>query len=209
MIKLSCKSCGAKLELTEDIDRFSCAHCGSEWLVKRGGGIVSLKSVEEDIKKIVSHTEATAENTSIIANDIKMKQIKEDISQLRDELKKINLNPVKTNPDLNLGNKSSNKIAKMILSLFLSSLVAFGVIRVFSMTKSDNCIGLVVSAIIFFIAYFIFYTLVFKADSKKEDIPKFIPDIKQKAINEQKYFEIKEQIEFLTFKYDEMKEQLY
>lgn len=48
MIRLSCRSCGAKLELTEDIDRFSCAHCGSEWVVNRSGGIISLKAVEEE-----------------------------------------------------------------------------------------------------------------------------------------------------------------
>jgi hypothetical protein len=56
MIKLSCKSCGAKLELTDDIDRFSCAHCGSEWAVERGGGIVCLKPVVEKLEKIEIHT---------------------------------------------------------------------------------------------------------------------------------------------------------
>lgn len=52
MIKLSCKSCGAKLELTDDIDRFACANCGSEWMVNRSGGVISLKSVEEKLGNI-------------------------------------------------------------------------------------------------------------------------------------------------------------
>jgi hypothetical protein len=57
MTKLSCNSCGAKLELTDNIDRFSCAHCGAEWIVNRSGGIVSLKAVEEGIGKIAESTQ--------------------------------------------------------------------------------------------------------------------------------------------------------
>jgi hypothetical protein len=64
MVKLSCKSCGAKLELTDNIDRFSRAHCGAEWIVNRSGGIVSLKAVEEGIGKI-------AESTKEIVQEIK------------------------------------------------------------------------------------------------------------------------------------------
>lgn len=49
MVKLSCRSCGAKLELTDDIDQFSCANCGTEWAVNRSGGIVSLRAVDEHV----------------------------------------------------------------------------------------------------------------------------------------------------------------
>jgi DNA-directed RNA polymerase subunit RPC12/RpoP len=52
MIKLSCNSCGAKLELTDDISRFACAHCGSEWIVERGGGVVCLKGLEDGLKRV-------------------------------------------------------------------------------------------------------------------------------------------------------------
>jgi predicted RNA-binding Zn-ribbon protein involved in translation (DUF1610 family) len=36
---LSCPSCGAKLQITDEIDKFACNHCGNELVVKRGGGI--------------------------------------------------------------------------------------------------------------------------------------------------------------------------
>lgn len=61
MIKLSCRSCGAKLELTDDIDRFTCLHCGSEWLVNRSGGIASLKAVEDKLEDVVSATKDIVE----------------------------------------------------------------------------------------------------------------------------------------------------
>ena len=36
-VTLTCPSCGGKLQITEDIDRFTCAYCGNEYFVKRGG----------------------------------------------------------------------------------------------------------------------------------------------------------------------------
>lgn len=99
MLKLSCKSCGAKLELTDDIDRFACAHCGSEWLVNRSGGIVSLKAVEESIKKIEASSDKTAEHTEILANEVRTKKIREKIAKLEFERQLIELNPKMKNPE--------------------------------------------------------------------------------------------------------------
>ena len=79
MIKLSCKSCGAKLELTEDIDRFVCAHCGSEWIVHRGGGIISLKAVEESLREIETSSKATEKHTEILADEVRINRIREKI----------------------------------------------------------------------------------------------------------------------------------
>jgi predicted RNA-binding Zn-ribbon protein involved in translation (DUF1610 family) len=31
-ITLSCPSCGGKLQVSEDLDQFACAHCGTEHL---------------------------------------------------------------------------------------------------------------------------------------------------------------------------------
>jgi hypothetical protein len=51
-ITLSCPSCGAKLSITPDIDRFACSHCGQEHIIKRGGGIVSLSPVVGAINQV-------------------------------------------------------------------------------------------------------------------------------------------------------------
>ena len=47
-ITLSCPSCGHKLQITDDIDRFACATCGNEYIVYRSGGVVTLKPVMDD-----------------------------------------------------------------------------------------------------------------------------------------------------------------
>jgi len=59
-ITLSCPSCGAKLEITQDINRFACSHCGQEHIVKRSGGIVSLSPVVEAINQVKSGVDKTA-----------------------------------------------------------------------------------------------------------------------------------------------------
>lgn len=104
MIKLTCHSCGGKLEITPDIERFACGHCGNEWIVNRSGGIVSLKAVEEQLIKVQEHTKETAEHTKetaehskIIADDIKAKKINERINALTFEANRIDKNPQKKN----------------------------------------------------------------------------------------------------------------
>lgn len=51
---LTCPTCGGKLQITEDIDRFACAYCGSEHIVRRSGGVVSLKPVMGLLEKTTS-----------------------------------------------------------------------------------------------------------------------------------------------------------
>ena len=64
-ITLSCPSCGGKLKITNDIDRFACAHCGTEYIVNRGEGIVSLSPVIEEIKRVRKATDLTATELAI------------------------------------------------------------------------------------------------------------------------------------------------
>lgn len=59
-VTLSCPSCGGKLQITEDIDRFACAHCGQEHIVKRSGGIVTLAPVVDAIKRVEVGVDKTA-----------------------------------------------------------------------------------------------------------------------------------------------------
>ncbi len=59
-IPLKCQSCGAKLEVYDDMTRFACGYCGTEMLVERRGGTVSLKSIEQAIQKVQIGTDKTA-----------------------------------------------------------------------------------------------------------------------------------------------------
>jgi hypothetical protein len=65
-VTLSCPSCGGKLEITPDIERFACGYCGNEHLVKRGGGIISIIPIADDIKGIKTGVDKTAAELAIV-----------------------------------------------------------------------------------------------------------------------------------------------
>jgi len=65
-VALSCPSCGGKLEITNDVERFACAHCGREHIVKRSGGIVSLSPVVDAIREVGIGVEKTAAELAIV-----------------------------------------------------------------------------------------------------------------------------------------------
>lgn len=75
-ITLTCPSCSGKLEITEDIERFACAHCGTEHLIKRGGGIVSLAPVIENVSRGVNST----------ASELALTRLKEELSDTKIKL---------------------------------------------------------------------------------------------------------------------------
>ncbi len=45
--RLSCPSCKNALEIGGDVERFACARCGTEYMVNRQGGIVTLTPTVE------------------------------------------------------------------------------------------------------------------------------------------------------------------
>ena len=65
IITLTCPNCGGKLEITSDIERFTCMYCGAEHIVKRGVGVISLVPVVESIKKVQTGVDKTASELAI------------------------------------------------------------------------------------------------------------------------------------------------
>jgi hypothetical protein len=65
IINLTCPSCGGKLQITNDIDRFACGFCGNELLVQRGGGIVTLAPVVAELKNVQAGVDKTASELAI------------------------------------------------------------------------------------------------------------------------------------------------
>jgi predicted RNA-binding Zn-ribbon protein involved in translation (DUF1610 family) len=56
-IALTCPVCGNTLDVGEDISLFACACCGSEYVVRRGGSIVSLAPAAEGAAQATNETE--------------------------------------------------------------------------------------------------------------------------------------------------------
>ncbi len=65
-VTLTCPCCGGKLEVTRDMERFACAHCGAEHLVLRRGGTISLEPVMEGIRQVKNTVDRTAAELAIV-----------------------------------------------------------------------------------------------------------------------------------------------
>jgi hypothetical protein len=59
-ITLSCPTCGHRLQITDDIERFACSACGNEHVVRRAGGTVSIAPVVEGLGKVQASTDRVA-----------------------------------------------------------------------------------------------------------------------------------------------------
>lgn len=64
-LTLACPTCGGQLQITPDIDRFACTHCGNEHLVRRGAGIVTLAPVIDSMDALRRATDRTASELAI------------------------------------------------------------------------------------------------------------------------------------------------
>jgi hypothetical protein len=63
---LTCPSCGGKLQIGNDVERFACGFCGNEHVVKRGGGIVSLTPVIAEIRNVQIGVDKTASELALV-----------------------------------------------------------------------------------------------------------------------------------------------
>jgi hypothetical protein len=109
---LTCPTCGGKLQITDEIDRFTCAHCGNEHIVKRMGGTISLAPVVEGLSNIQVGVDKTASELAIT-------RLREEIRILQNNLEQFN----KQNSFL-----AYIFIITGLLSLFASGGGLFGVI---------------------------------------------------------------------------------
>ena len=75
VISLTCPSCGGKLQITNDIERFSCGYCGNEQIVQRSGGVITLAPVVEGLKEVKKGVDKTASELAIV-------RLKEEINSL-------------------------------------------------------------------------------------------------------------------------------
>lgn len=111
-VTLTCLSCGGKLQVTNDIERFACSYCGTEHVVRRSGGLVSLAPVIESLGKVQTGVDKTA-------SELAIRRLREDIKGLKSKLERI---------ELQQGNKTASGIFIAFLgvvSLFVQYLVQY------------------------------------------------------------------------------------
>ncbi len=65
IFSLKCVNCGAALEVKQDIDEFACGYCGVQQHVERGGGIVSLRRLEDALDDVKLGTNRAASELAL------------------------------------------------------------------------------------------------------------------------------------------------
>lgn len=78
-VTLNCPTRGGKLHITDDIDRFTCLHCGNEHIIKRGEGIIALSPVMKVLNKVQLGVDRTASELAIRRLDKEVLELKEKI----------------------------------------------------------------------------------------------------------------------------------
>jgi hypothetical protein len=64
-VTLSCPSFGADLQIIPDMDRFVCSHCGTQQLVKRADGTISLAPILDSLNQVKAGVNKTASELAI------------------------------------------------------------------------------------------------------------------------------------------------
>jgi hypothetical protein len=82
-VTLSCPSCGGKLQISGDINRFTCASCGNEHIVNRSGGVISVSPVVNELKKINSSVGSTAAELAIVRIDKEILNLQKKIQEVK------------------------------------------------------------------------------------------------------------------------------
>jgi len=85
-IRLRCPNCGANLQIFDDMSRFACAYCGSEQIVERRGGTVSLKLIAEAISKVQRGTDKTAAELALTRLERELEQLLKVRQQRKQEI---------------------------------------------------------------------------------------------------------------------------
>lgn len=65
LLKLSCVNCSAPPGIGADLDRFAYGYCGTNQVVQRSGGVVSLQHAESAIQAVQRGTDKTAAELAV------------------------------------------------------------------------------------------------------------------------------------------------
>lgn len=82
LVSLSCPSCGGKLEITPQLERFACPYCGNEQIVRRSEGTVSLTPVVEGLKRVETKFDQVLSGSDRMAAEQTIQRLKAEIPEM-------------------------------------------------------------------------------------------------------------------------------
>lgn len=92
-ISLTCPTCGGRLQITDDVERFACVYCGVEHLVRRGGGIVTLAPVMDGLRQVQAGIDRAASELAVRRLEGEINHLAEQYRVLAGELSALPAHP--------------------------------------------------------------------------------------------------------------------
>lgn len=78
-LTLSCPVCTGQLKITEDMDRFACAYCGTEHLVRRAESTISLQPLVQGLQNVQKGVDRTASELAIMRLEREIQSLENQI----------------------------------------------------------------------------------------------------------------------------------
>ena len=85
-ITLACPSCGGKMHITANIERFACQFCGHEHIVRRSGGVIALEPVMQAIGQINQNISQVGDGINRIYGSAEKQASEAAIQRLKAEI---------------------------------------------------------------------------------------------------------------------------
>jgi len=73
--KLACPSCGATLNVPDNVDRFACSYCATELVAQRDEGVLTISPIVDALKEVQAGVDKTA-------SELAIKRFREDLREL-------------------------------------------------------------------------------------------------------------------------------
>ncbi len=102
-ITLACPSCGGKLSITSNMERFACGFCGNEHIVRRVGGTVSLEPVMDKLNQISDNLNSMGSGISRFTAIAEKQAAEAAIKRLNGEIEELHKEQAKLYDNSNTG----------------------------------------------------------------------------------------------------------
>lgn len=91
-LTLSCPVCTGQLKITEDLNRFACAYCGTEHLVRRTDSTISLQPMVEGLRNVQKGVDRTASELAIVRLEREIPVISQRLMKAKEEREALRAN---------------------------------------------------------------------------------------------------------------------